>query len=38
MKRIFLILALATMVIGAANARRTVRILAVGNSFSEDAI
>ncbi len=38
MKKKFFMLVLAVMAFGMANARHTVRILAVGNSFSEDAI
>ena len=38
MKKLFLLLALVVMAVGTACAKHTVRILAVGNSFSEDAI
>ncbi len=38
MKKKFLTLALAFLTFGMANAKHPVRILAVGNSFSEDAI
>lgn len=37
-KKLLLLLALVTMIVGTACAKHTVRILAVGNSFSEDAI
>lgn len=37
-KKLLLLLALVTMMVGTACAKHTVRILAVGNSFSEDAI
>lgn len=38
MKKLFLLLALVVMAVGTVCAKHTVRILAVGNSFSEDAI
>ena len=37
-KKLLLLLALVVMAVGTACAKHTVRILAVGNSFSEDAI
>ena len=37
-KKLLLLLVLAVMAVGTACAKHTVRILAVGNSFSEDAI
>lgn len=37
-KKLLFLLVLAVMAVGTACAKHTVRILAVGNSFSEDAI